>query len=371
MIDILYTVTPAAGDNDTSIATTAFVQSIISPQVVTASPTGNQNDYAITGVELYRETTLILTPTVSMKLTGISTTGWVAGKKLTIFNGTDPNGSGARLIILERASASSASVNRFNFPKGLIPYMIMPGEAVILQWNGTNFDLITSTRPFTIRGYFDLGYYNAIGGDNWSLNNGGTGISSGGNYGYTEGISGQPMTAREIGTGTTSGGDIRQVASSDSGVAFGAGAMLFFACINSPILSTVTDEFKINAGFFDGTPIVDGAGWRYDRLGKGVNWQTWNISNSVETINDSGVAVTAGRFMRLGTFVNGDASRIDYFYSNDEGATWSFATASTTNIPTGAARATGVGCGIVKSAGTNARVLALHSFGYRRMNYIT
>lgn len=97
---------------------------------ITASPSANQNDYAPTGWAAC--TTMRLTPTTSVLITGLS--AGTAGEQKTILNlSTD------KLIVLADQSASSSAANRIMAASGVDQshYVIYPGDAVTLEYDGT------------------------------------------------------------------------------------------------------------------------------------------------------------------------------------------------------------------------------------------
>jgi hypothetical protein len=359
--------TPSVGDNDTSIATTAFVMGA-GVETISASPSANQDNYAISGVTaaVAIKTILKLTPTNSIKFTGISTSGWATGKELVIRNDGAPTGSGGRLIILERASASSSAANRFNHINGKIPIMLLPGDEASFRFDGTDLKLTGTSRPMTSGGYFDLTNDGAL--TNAINYTSGTGAGATSNVASTE-SSGEPIGVVTIETGTTSTGRCIVVLNPSQGNRAGNGCLLHYAQCKPLTLSTVSEEYILAVGFHDGSAgasIVDHIGWEYDRLNSTL-WRTVTMSNSTKTANAvSGLTVSATAYHRLGTFVNGDGSNVDFFYSTDEGATWSFAPSHTTNIPTGTSRTFGEGVRIAKSAGTTSILAAVRVAGQRR-----
>lgn len=345
----------AGGDTTRAVHPTGLVATVDNRsgvEVLTTAPSANQNDFS-SGASVRKGVLSILevTPTISMKFTGISTSGWDTGKRIIIRNATSRTGANARLIILERNSASSAAANRFNHPGSKrLPLTIMPGEMAEFYFNGTQLELIHSSRPNALSGYFDY-LFDAINYfDHWI-----TGDASGTYAGVMTDENGEPFTYQSSRTGT--GATNRAfLADNTNTVRIGQTAVLFMARVSLPLLSDATEEFDAFAGFLDhGATMVDYIGWFYDRNTQ-TTWQTQCISNSAATVqNVAGLTVTAGRAPVLGVFVNGDGTRADFFYSDDGGATWIFTTAITTNIPNTSARHVGFGTGIIKSAGTTLR----------------
>ena len=352
-------------------ATAARTLLEMAPQVVTASPSSNQNNYAITGVveKASKKTILVLTPTISLKFTGIDTTGWETGKELVIQNGTSEAGADGRLIILELNSASSLAANRFGSMKRHVPVMLMPGDEVNLRFDGTNLRVLNQV---TAEGGSTVGF------STFAFNAGllGQSVTGGTGAAVTRGSgdddNGHSVSVSHLETGTTSTGRATDRLTYEFGVQGGVGALLYLSAIRLVQLATVAQEFDARSGFNDGSGNsgipADGVYWIYDR-NISANWQCRATFNSTHTTIDSGLVASDGQnYIRLGVFMNGDASRAEYFYSTDMGQTWIFvATAATTNLP--AARTFGVETGITKSAGTTSVHMAVRSQGYRCLNW--
>lgn len=334
--------------------------------IVSVTPSANQNDYAPGLVAAALRSILNIAPTNSIKLTGLSTSGWATGKEVVIRNTTLPTGSGGRLIILERASASSSAANRFTHMSGKIPIMLMPGDEATFRFDGTDLKLVDTSRPITQSGYFDLSNDYGI---TFLINyTSGTGAQMVSNVNSTE-SSGEPIAVGTVETGTTSTGRTHLALGPSQSNRAGNGCLLYYAQVRPVTLSTVSEEYILAVGFHDGAAaasIIDMIGWEYDRLTSTV-WRTVTMNNSTKTGNDvGGFTVSTTAYHRLGVFVNGDGSNVDFFYSSDEGATWTFATSHTTNIPASTSRTFGEGYRITKSAGTTSILAAIRLQGMRR-----
>jgi len=356
--------------NTPGAAGTAFVSDGTDPgwqalsQTIAASLGTTENDYAIAGVSIFASvrTILAVTPTTSFKLTGIATTNWQAGKELVIQNVSDPLAAGARMILIERVSASSAAANRFSHAPFGMPLILMPGDEARFRFDGTNLVLTGGTRPASLLAWFDLVNDTNV---NASGQGGGTGASIGELEATTD-QAGNPVPVASIAAGTTTTG-FACFGTHPASHRAGNGALLSLCRVKVNQLSTAAQEFRLLAGFHDlgaGT-LVDMIGWKYDRLAS-TAWRTCCIANSVETVNTvTGLTAAAADFIYLGSFVNGDGSRAEFFYSVD-GLTWTFfATAITTNIPATSARAFGHGVAIQKSAGTTSVVAYVNFIGAR------
>lgn len=319
--------------------------------LVAAAPAASQNNYA-PGLSATngRLSILNLSPTVSMVLTGIDTTGWTAGKRLIVRNATYHLDGSARLIILPRNSILSTQFNRFLYAGNKrIPLTLMPEESAEFLFDGFGLKLLGTSRAPTRGAYFDQSF----GGDtNWDPWLGGTGASAAYASQGDDG-NGDPYTFMKLATGTTATGFASMV-TNDGTSRTTEGCLMFLGRCRVVQLSTAAQEFDCHFGFTKISAVTDGIEWTYDR-NISTNWLFRAIANSAVTSVDTGVAVAAsgaGSVPCLGVFVNGDASRAEAFYSADDGVTWNVvATAITVNIP-GATREFGHGGSIVKSAGT-------------------
>lgn len=135
---------------------------------------------------------------------------------------------------------------------------------------------------------------------------------------------------------------------------FGSGVCRFRCDIILATASDGTETYTTRYGFNDGgstTPGngVDGAFFRYTHSVNGGRWECVTRSNSVETATDSGVAGISASYQCLEIEVNAAGTSVNFRINGASVAT------NTTNIPTGASRATGINMHIVKSAGTTAR----------------
>lgn len=328
-------------------------------ETVTASPSANQNDYA-PGISASKlRTTLVLTPTKSIKLTGISTSGWTTGKRLVIRNGTSTNGSNSALIILERLSTSSTSGNRFGIPAGemSLPIFLMPGDNVEFEFNGSSLVLVNGladTRQFdSIQTRLGVFYSSS-----WTSGTGATAFTHVSNIT----ASGRGLQNIQLVTGTTTTGRSYAACGGSTyslGSSAGCGALLSLNGVWLDVLATGTDDYVIPCGFIDDYTssgvLTDGVCWLYDRS-TSTDWQLVAFNNTVATWSVvTGFTPTASTYYLLGVFVNGNGSKAEFFYSTDEGETWTITTATlTTGLPS-SGRRFGHGVGIRKTAGTNSR----------------
>lgn len=138
-------------------------------------------------------------------------------------------------------------------------------------------------------------------------------------------------------------------------ILLGGSTVLMQSAARIGFLSDATDTVTARWGLMDNKTgeSVDGVYFRYIHSTYSGRWQTVTRSNSVETVNDSGVAVVAATWQKLMIKVDALGSNA-YFYIND-----TLVQTHTTNIPTAAGRLTGFGASVVKSAGTNSRTIEL------------
>lgn len=176
----------------------------------------------------------------------------------------------------------------------------------------------------------------------------------------TSGDSNHPGVA-SCSTGTTTTGYAEVATDSQAAIVLGSGEVRVRCAFRMPTLSDGTDTFTVRAGLGDsavaGAP-TDGVFVRYtDGINSG-KFEVVTRSNGTETAADSGVTAVAGTWYRFDAIVNADASEVSFYMKDGSGASVLVATSST-NIPTGTARALGVQASILKSAGTTARTLEL------------
>lgn len=160
-----------------------------------------------------------------------------------------------------------------------------------------------------------------------------------------------------INTGTNTNGG-QQYRPNITGIQFGGGQYRFESRVRINTNSDGTNTFQFLTGFWDTYNIVnqvDGIYFLYDSQGittgsaASGNWQIVTSSNSVRTFTTTTVAIDNTNLQKLRIDVNAAATSVE-FYIND-----TLVGTHTTNIPSGAARTTGSGIYLQKSAGTTAR----------------
>lgn len=123
-----------------------------------------------------------------------------------------------------------------------------------------------------------------------------------------------------------------------------------------PVLSDGTETYTVYAGFMDSSSAesADGVYFTYTHGSNSGKFETVTANNGTRTRTDSGITVAATTWYTLKAVVqNVGGTLTARFYINGTQA----GSNVTTNIPITAARATGYGLHIVKSAGITATLL--------------
>ena len=172
----------------------------------------------------------------------------------------------------------------------------------------------------------------------------------------------------ELGTGTTSTGYC-SINTGNNAFRLGEGITSFGARVCPWTLSTATDEYICKVGF--GNDINSGGlgssavGFRYDRVGDGVNWRCITRASSTETDTDSGVVVLASatgtNMVSLSFTVNAAGTSVEFFIDGVSVAT------HTTNIPSNSAR---VGYGVEMEATTYTSLEPRLGVDWTKLTYI-
>ena len=124
-----------------------------------------------------------------------------------------------------------------------------------------------------------------------------------------------------------------------------------------PVLSNATDSFFVRAGFIDAIPSepVDGVYFRYNHAVNGGQWQCVLRYNNAETVANSTIPAVAGQAINLTIRSDHQTSATYTFYVNDTLA----GTITSSLVPAGSARYTGIAASIVKNAGTTSRIMVV------------
>jgi hypothetical protein len=176
----------------------------------------------------------------------------------------------------------------------------------------------------------------------------GTGVSFG-----TANTSNHPGIAT-LTTGSTASGSARIGLGSTGGAAilFGFAEWKFEASVMVPVLSNVTDKYRLEIGFVDQPTPIDGVFFRYNYDEASARWQACTRINN-NTLNSfaSGGIVAANQWYRLSITVNQLGTLATFFIDGTEIGSTSI------SIPVGAGRQTGIASIILKGAGTTPSLL--------------
>jgi len=167
-----------------------------------------------------------------------------------------------------------------------------------------------------------------LGALNW-INN-----TSGGTISYLQGISGYPGIYRLSSAGGATNRSELVLNASTSVLLFGDGEYTIEWMVRVPKLSDATDEFRIGIGFngaIGGAP-SNGVLFTYTHSVNSGNWTIEADDAAGTTTADSGTAVVAGTWYRLGIVVNAAATSVAYYINGVETSN----SPLTTNIPDGA-----------------------------------
>lgn len=334
---------------------------------VTLTPATNQNNYAL-GIDgsAGHESLVTISPTATIKITGIDTTGWDVGKRFTIRNGTVGSASTATCIVIEADSASSSAANRISrrrsfSKKSSLPLILGPGVEMEFIFDGTNIRTLPRDRRYM--GMWDAALTpNQLDIQLSAFQSSGTGSGISTQVTYTD-VDTEVVEIYSPTTGTTTTGRSAIGMGWETG-RYGSGlSILRFSAVAVSQLSNATDEFDTYQGgcFTPGAnPPASGWGFLYDR-NSSVNWQAFTRTAGTTTLVDTGQTVVALKEIQCASFINGNGTRVDFMYSVDYGDTWTIMAPITTNIPA----AVGVAGldGIFKSAGTTACTLCFAASG--------
>lgn len=166
-------------------------------------------------------------------------------------------------------------------------------------------------------------------------------------------------------TGTTSTGRVA-MATGNTPVRLSGGEWLYTVDVNVVQLSTATERFALLIGFLGSYTTVNQTNavyFLYDEGGvstsssASANWQCATVSNSSRTItNTTGVAVSAGTFVRLQILVNAAGTSVGFYING------TLVHTETNTIPTAANREVGFGALTVKSAYVAVPALVQYDF---------
>tara|TARA_R110002096_G_scaffold108964_2_gene238498 strand:+ start:7979 stop:9835 length:1857 start_codon:yes stop_codon:yes gene_type:complete len=168
----------------------------------------------------------------------------------------------------------------------------------------------------------------------FSSSSSGTGAGTRQLWQFTSSSGGDSFGVIELGTGTTATGFI-SLNTGTNAFRLGEGKTSFAARVCPWTLSTATDEYICKVGFSNdistGGAGSDEVGFRYDRVGDGINWRCITREGSNETDTDSGTVVLASsigaNMVSLSFEVNEAGTSVEFFIDGVSVAT------HTTNMP--------------------------------------
>lgn len=159
----------------------------------------------------------------------------------------------------------------------------------------------------------------------------------------------------QIATGTTATGQARLGGGSgdnNNRILFGFGKWEFETMIQLPILRNATDEYIMQFGFSDNTNAlnaIDAVIFHYNNVSN--FWQCRTVSNSVATNIITSIEILANIWYKLRIKIDETADNAEFYIDNV------LVTTITNTIPKGTNRQTGISMSIVKTAGTNNRMI--------------
>lgn len=163
-------------------------------------------------------------------------------------------------------------------------------------------------------------------------------------------------------TGSTATGRYGLGSATADTVVLGTNPVTFTTIVKIPTLSTGTETFIVQCGFFDSLTgaQTDGLYFEYAHTVFGGNWQA-NIYNAGGSIgsNDTGIAVVTTNWYKLEVVVNAAASTTLFKINGSTVYTHGGTT------PTGTTRAMGFYSHIRKTLGTTARTLDIDYIGFK------
>lgn len=269
------------------------------------------------------------------------------------------------LLWLEHENPSSTAANRVVLPNSF-PAFLMPGDSITLRYgSNSRWRVISWPNQGQAMGLTEFGDFMAAIVVPYTTNNANSGIL--GAQSSIANTTNKVVGAVQVSTGTNAAG-ASFLAGSSAAVILGQGCMFHIARIGTEAnLPNGTQTYTIATGFGEllASP-VDAALWEIRWNGSSVEASQTTVSNSSATRTTTGSpTIEASTFYSFGVFVNADASRVDFIYSTDS-VNYVLASSATTGIPSGSGRNTGVmGLGIVKSAGTTARLAYMDWGGVR------
>ncbi len=150
------------------------------------------------------------------------------------------------------------------------------------------------------------------------------------------------------------------IAALASTIVLGSGRVRFRADAKVGTLSDGSNTYTVRVGLLDSSSAepTDGCYFRYTHSVNSAKWQCVSRANSVETATatDSGVLVSTADYSSFEIEVNAAATSVTFYIGGVLVGTHA------ANIPSGGARATGLGGSIIKSLGAQDRELRIDLF---------
>jgi hypothetical protein len=326
-------------------------------EVIAPTDSTKQNNYAPAGLADARE--MRWSGTASTGITGLAAQS--DGREIIVKNSTTDY-----LFWLEHESAASTAANRFVLPKQF-PAFLLPGESLTLRYDGTASRWYVVSWP--AQGV-------AMGLDVFSDFTGGSGgefaggfSGTGATVSATSDNAGSPEYAQGVfvltmGTTTTGRANLGQA---NSVIVPAHGAALGVVRLRLVTAVDGTETYAVIAGFQDAVATwPDGVAWEYRWTGAAAEWSQSRSANSTPTRSNTGSPTPDTTYLWAVVFLNPAWTRADFIYSQDS-SSFAVADSPTTGLPA-AARTTGFGVSVIKSAGTTSRDVYVDFMGFKNVN---
>lgn len=345
-------------------------------EIIDLVVTDNSDNLVLTDVSPYAavHSIVYITPSKSLKITGIDSSTFEYGKTITIKNKTRTIHSNSALILFEHQSGSSSSNNKINFKDDLYPIFLMPEDNIKIS----KFRLPTGETEWRcVGGNRNMGGSRRARFDqHFSPNLKPEDIFSGTSSLYDRNQDTSYMTvqgenvqfqAHELTLGSTASSYVDIGDPGASGV-IGDRSIFQFARITVDRIPTISEDFIIYFGILGYTDVwingvpKDMIGWAMDLNHSTTALVTKTINSNSTTISTTSIGIQNNEWYSLGMFINGDGTRADFFYSLDNCKTWNFIEPHTSNLPL-----TTVGLGphitVYRVAGTGLRYVYITTWG--------
>lgn len=336
-------------------------------EILSLTPTANQNDYNPTG---FSEASIVyLAANVSGHgLVGI--TGWVPTYTDRCFKLVNTDADDG--IFLTKEDTASSAANRMTWGVSF-PLVLFPSDFAefcydsaaasgVGRWRLVDSSrMINPARNLDIADDFPGGLSTYLG---TAVN--GTGAScQAGTFGFNTTEKPQGVVQCDTGTTATGRASIGYQSGATDSWPPAQGPAMFLSRLTPEALSTSGERFTIRVGFSDANSgtLADGCYWEYDEA-TDPDWRIGCSGASTATEVDTGVTVGT-TYIWLGAYINAAWSRVSFFYSSDSVAWTLYGTGvADGNIPT-STESHAPYVSMVKSVGTTQRNMAIDFFGWR------